>query len=169
MSSAPSNAVATADEVELTADELQGMATVQATLAEHASAAAAAETTVVLARKANLPSSILYIALSLGVAAAAVSAFIVVSSHAAPDSHYQKVALRTLSTTVPQQPDPVIDAVETETAPPPVRFTNPFDKSEVFEFPAGTTRAEARDAVADILLQRAQGRKDLVRTHNHRK
>jgi hypothetical protein len=37
----------------------------------------------------------------------------------------------------------------------PVRIRNPFDRSEVFEFPAGTSRQEARQAVADMLLQRA--------------
>ncbi|HEV2700528.1 MAG TPA: hypothetical protein VGV09_02775 [Steroidobacteraceae bacterium] len=41
---------------------------------------------------------------------------------------------------------------------PAVRFVNPFDKTEVFEFPAGTTAAESRDKVAQILLQRAQER-----------
>ena len=41
---------------------------------------------------------------------------------------------------------------------PPVRFANPFDKSEVFEFPAGTTRTQARAVVADLLLQRAMER-----------
>lgn len=40
----------------------------------------------------------------------------------------------------------------------PVRFANPFDTDEVFEFPAGTTETEARDAVADMLLRRAMSR-----------
>lgn len=40
----------------------------------------------------------------------------------------------------------------------PLRFKNPFDKSEVFEFPAGTTLEEARASVADLLRQRAQDR-----------
>jgi hypothetical protein len=40
----------------------------------------------------------------------------------------------------------------------PLRFKNPFDKSEVFEFPAGTTLEEARASVADLLKQRAQDR-----------
>ena len=40
----------------------------------------------------------------------------------------------------------------------PVRFRNPFDTSEVFEFPPGTSETEARDAVADLLLKRAQQR-----------
>jgi hypothetical protein len=40
----------------------------------------------------------------------------------------------------------------------PVLFKNPFDRSEVFELPPGTTQDEARDAVAKLLLDRAQGR-----------
>jgi hypothetical protein len=40
----------------------------------------------------------------------------------------------------------------------PVRFANPFDTDEVFEFPPGTTENQARDAVAEILLKRAMSR-----------
>jgi hypothetical protein len=39
-----------------------------------------------------------------------------------------------------------------------VRFANPFDANEVFEFPAGTSQSQARDAVADVLLKRAVSR-----------
>jgi hypothetical protein len=41
---------------------------------------------------------------------------------------------------------------------PPVRVQNPFDKHEVFEFPAGTTLEAAHAAVADTLLERARER-----------
>jgi hypothetical protein len=44
------------------------------------------------------------------------------------------------------------------TAEPALYFTNPFDRSEVFEFPPGTSRAEARAAVAEFLIDRARGR-----------
>lgn len=40
----------------------------------------------------------------------------------------------------------------------PVLVRNPFDKSEVFEFPPGTTEQEAHAAVADTLLERARER-----------
>lgn len=40
----------------------------------------------------------------------------------------------------------------------PVRFANPFDANEVFEFAPGTTDDEARDAVAQILVKRAMER-----------
>jgi hypothetical protein len=39
-----------------------------------------------------------------------------------------------------------------------VRFANPFDADEVFEFPPGTSQSQARDAVADVLLKRAVSR-----------
>jgi hypothetical protein len=39
-----------------------------------------------------------------------------------------------------------------------VRFANPFDASEVFEFPPGTPESDARDAVAELLLKRARDR-----------
>lgn len=42
---------------------------------------------------------------------------------------------------------------------PAVRVTNPFDATEVFEFPSGTSDAEGRDKVAQILLQRARERR----------
>jgi hypothetical protein len=41
-----------------------------------------------------------------------------------------------------------------------VRFTNPFDGSEVFEFPSGTSKAEVQQAVADLLLKRAHERQN---------
>jgi hypothetical protein len=44
-------------------------------------------------------------------------------------------------------------------APLPVKFANPFDRSEVFEFPAGTSKTEARARVADLLMKRAQERR----------
>jgi hypothetical protein len=55
-------------------------------------------------------------------------------------------------TRTPEPPPP------TSTAPEPLRYPNPFDASEVFEFPPGTSEVEARDAVADLLLQRARDR-----------
>jgi hypothetical protein len=51
---------------------------------------------------------------------------------------------------------PVVTADEPEGEP--VRVTNPFDKSEVFEFPAGTTLAEARALMNEMLLERARER-----------
>jgi hypothetical protein len=46
---------------------------------------------------------------------------------------------------------------------PPLRVKNPFDASEVFEFPPGTSKADARQLVADILLERARDRRPAVK------
>jgi hypothetical protein len=40
----------------------------------------------------------------------------------------------------------------------PVLFANPFDTEEVFEFPPGTSESEAREAVAELLMERARAR-----------
>jgi hypothetical protein len=45
-----------------------------------------------------------------------------------------------------------------ESQGPPVRVRNPFDASEVFEFPAGTPNDEAQQRVSVLLLQRAADR-----------
>lgn len=58
-------------------------------------------------------------------------------------------------------PDWVTQEIEPQPQPQPepVRFANPFDKNEVFEFPAGTSKEDARAAVANILLERASERR----------
>jgi hypothetical protein len=58
--------------------------------------------------------------------------------------------------------EPVEEAAPTPVtvAEPPVRIVNSFDKTEVFEFPAGTSKADARAAVADILMKRALERRE---------
>ena len=50
-------------------------------------------------------------------------------------------------------------AAPAEPPAPPVQVRNPFDATEVFEFPAGTSETEARKAVAEQLLQRARDRR----------
>jgi hypothetical protein len=49
-------------------------------------------------------------------------------------------------------------AMQTEPAGEPLRVANPFDSTEVFEFPAGTSEADAREAVAGFLIERAARR-----------
>lgn len=50
---------------------------------------------------------------------------------------------------------PQVSQVAQVAQDPPVRVRNPFDPQEVFEFPTGTTRAEARQKVSQLLMQRA--------------
>ena len=56
---------------------------------------------------------------------------------------------------------PALAPVPSATPDVPVRFKNPFDASEVFEFPAGTSQTEVRSAVAELLAQRARERQSL--------
>jgi hypothetical protein len=51
------------------------------------------------------------------------------------------------------EPGETIDPADTT-----VKIANPFDASEVFEFPASMSESDARDAVAEFLLQRARER-----------
>ncbi|MBV9914613.1 MAG: hypothetical protein JOZ93_18695 [Sinobacteraceae bacterium] len=68
----------------------------------------------------------------------------------------------------PEVPAPQQDAQTEQPQLPPVRYRNPFDRSEVFEFPAGTSVPDAQQAVADILLQRAQERRAARLLKHHR-
>jgi hypothetical protein len=52
----------------------------------------------------------------------------------------------------------VVGRSEPAPAAATLKFANPFDPTEVFEFPAGTTAEEAQERVAETLLQRAQER-----------
>lgn len=79
---------------------------------------------------------------------AAIGYFARASTPASAPSRHTSVALA-LPVPTPEPPPP-------ESAP--VRFANPFDKTEVFEFPAGTGKRAAHDAVAEILLKRAEER-----------
>ena len=65
----------------------------------------------------------------------------------------------------PTKPEPIstpISSSPVKRPPPPkgkvVKFQNPFDATEVFEFPAGTSATEAREAVTELLLRRARER-----------
>jgi hypothetical protein len=64
------------------------------------------------------------------------------------------------------QSAPMQLATQTEPVDEPLRVANPFDASEVFEFPAGTSEADAREAVAGFLIERAT-RRGAVLAHKH--
>jgi len=49
----------------------------------------------------------------------------------------------------------------------PTRITNPFDASEVFEFPPGTPEDTARESVAETLLERARERRARISSAKH--
>lgn len=57
-------------------------------------------------------------------------------------------------------PDPPPSVQPAELPPPePVVLVNPFDATEKFTFPPGTSKADARDQMASLLLQRAVERR----------
>ena len=49
----------------------------------------------------------------------------------------------------------------------PVSYTNPFDATEVFQFPSGTSETEARQLVAVLLTERARERADVWSKAKH--
>jgi len=76
----------------------------------------------------------------------------------------QKIALASATAAAPKVPStPSIK-------PTPVRLANPFDATEVFEFPPGTSLARARETMVERLLDRARGRhvRHGRRSRNHR-
>jgi hypothetical protein len=56
------------------------------------------------------------------------------------------------------EPAPPVQTVAEAPPPEPVVLVNPFDKTEKFTFPPGTSKADARDQMAALLLQRAMER-----------
>ena len=54
------------------------------------------------------------------------------------------------------QPEALV--MQTEPVAEPLRIANPFDATETFEFPAGTSEADAREAIAGFLIERATRR-----------
>lgn len=95
--------------------------------------------------------SLIRVALSVtaAVAVAGASYLLIPSRDDAGQSLTQEPAL---------QPQMLASASVAKTEGKPVLFANPFDKNEVFEFPAGTSEAQARDAVAELLMERAMER-----------
>lgn len=71
-----------------------------------------------------------------------------------PQSHPQMHVMATTKPIVVAQHPPVA-----ANPPQPVRVVNPFDKTEVFDFPPGTSAEDSREKVAQILLQRARDRR----------
>jgi hypothetical protein len=104
--------------------------------------------------KPRVPSRVAY---GLGAAAVVAVAAVLIASRASRIEDPAAVAVVTTPPAVavlPPAPEPPA---------PPVKFTNPFDRTEVFEFPAGTSRAQARQKVAEVLIKRAQERRPTLR------
>lgn len=94
----------------------------------------------------------------IGIVSVGVIASIVLGAHYAYSRPEPEVpAVKQAWTALPEKPAAVIEE-ELPPPPKPTLYRNPFDKSEVFELPPGLTQAEARDMVAEILLERARER-----------
>jgi len=89
---------------------------------------------------------------------AVIAAVLVVSGGIAHLAAKQRSVHPTLEEVSAPPRAPPIPVEPPAPAAEPVLFKNPFDRAEVFEFPPGTTQDEARDAVAKLLFDRAQGR-----------
>jgi hypothetical protein len=88
--------------------------------------------------------------LGLRVAHAIVGAFVLVSAG------YGLVAWRKATPSLASTFEPKTSVAQAESEP--VRYQNPFDPKEVFEFSPGTTETAAREAVAEVLMKRALAR-----------
>ena len=139
-------------EVELSPQELQALAQTSAPQPDTQKTAAA--------QSRCLP------CVSVGAGAASVVAVVAMFlMHRSPSAEIERqpVVAAPIST-----PSPIVAVAAPPPRPqpaiaPPVKFANPFDRSEVFEFPAGTSRAEARERVAQILFERGQERHPKLR------
>ena len=97
----------------------------------------------------------------LGAAACfAVLAAMLVSHRTADVEQRTPVWIAKVATALPAIVNAVVAGSEPASATPAtvVKFANPFDRTEIFEFPAGMSAEEAQGRVAEILLQRAQER-----------
>ena len=105
---------------------------------------------------------------SLGVAVALGLAAVTIALWPSP----QRAEAATQTETPVRSREPPLSSLGSPTALPedsPTRFANPYDSSEVFEFPSGTTEDDARRSVAEILVERARERgaqtRDVKRAH----
>ena len=98
------------------------------------------------------------LALALAVAFAGVAAGYAVYSYWQPFGTARMPTSRVEVASMDFQPQPELEAVLEPVAGVPVRVANPFDSSEIFEFPYGTSEADAREAIAGFLMERAVGR-----------
>jgi hypothetical protein len=67
----------------------------------------------------------------------------------------------------PPEPLP-IQLVKLAPDEPEVVLSNPFDPSEKFHFPPGTSKADAREQMANLLMERAIGRKAHLPTRSRK-
>jgi hypothetical protein len=95
----------------------------------------------------------------LGIFGLAVAASIAVAAHFEYGESRRAVLTPPVDwTPLPERPAEPIEVVEAAPAAPPTLYRNPFDKNEIFELPPGLSQDEAREMVAQLLLERARER-----------
>jgi hypothetical protein len=100
------------------------------------------------------------IGVSLSIVVAVVLTGVVLYLYSRPDG-----TVRPVTATAPRTAVPLARPSSTPSSDQlPLRFANPFDHTEVFEFPAGTSKPAAREAVAEVLMKRARDRQHLAVT-----
>ena len=134
-------------EAEMDAQELLGLAPTPAADSSSAGHASAD----VPASRARLVRAPLMILCGIAVAGTIAAA---VLHQSAPDFDTGALVV-----TLPPPPPLAVELVNLAPPQPEVVIANPFDPSEKFTFPPGTSKAEARDQMATLLLQRAIERK----------
>jgi hypothetical protein len=135
-------------EIELTAEEMRGLSR-----AANEAQPPKTDSPARMRRVRLWPVAIAIAVAVIGIAAATIW-------RPAPHRVAQGVALPpAVKVTPPAASEPALPAVPATPPEPPVRVRNPFDATEVFVFPAGTTKAEARQKISEVLLQRAVDRR----------
>lgn len=95
------------------------------------------------------------LAIALAVTFAGVAAGYAVYSYWKPVGAGRMPTSSVVVASTDLQPEPL---AVLEPVGAPVRVANPFDASEIFEFPSGTSEADAREAIAGFLMERAVSR-----------
>jgi hypothetical protein len=148
-------------DIELSAEEVRNLLRSRPTLVAQPAAREAGATAAQSIRKRA--SAWQLVAVACAAAVAALAAVVYLYQFSVESAPPPAVA-------VPIDIDPVIPSVQKAVfVGPVVRIKNPFDKREVFEFPPGTSKAEAQDAVAKLLLERAIERGPLYSSNTARR
>ena len=149
-------------ELELTAEEMQGLSLAAKRARDSTAQYAVIESAAAI--PASRPTKFRLWPIALAIALVGVATAVVWRPGV---SHRGEIRAAPAPVSLPRaaaKPAPAAPAATAEVpAPqvppaPPVRVKNPFDPKEVFEFPAGTTKAAARKIVSELLLQRAINR-----------
>jgi hypothetical protein len=101
-------------------------------------------------------------AIAIQIAVATIFSGVIAYVATNPQQLAQAIAVNPVHTQASAIPVPPVPQGE------PVQVANPFDATEVFQFPSGTSESDAHVAIASLLLQRARDRQHLWSHTAHR-